>query len=124
MIQVKIDIDKWKVQFIKDTAKTLKQAEACVNVAARALYTRMVNYTPVGDPSIWHWPVKAGYKPGTLKVSWLFTEEGSNYTISNNQPYATRVEYGWSSQAPNGMMRRAVLEYPKLLNDTTVKFKL
>jgi hypothetical protein len=33
---------------------------------------------------------------------------GMNVVISNNQPYAERIEYGWSNQAPYGVLRVAI----------------
>jgi len=35
--------------------------------------------------------------------------------ISNSLPYAYRLEYGWSKQAPQGMVRLTVQSYPQLL---------
>jgi len=34
---------------------------------------------------------------------------GDTVIISNNQPYAELIEYGWSSQAPFGVLRVATL---------------
>lgn len=45
-----------------------------------------------------------------------FNEKSESVNISNNLPYANRIEYGWSGQAPNGVARisRAeVLAYVK-----------
>ncbi len=41
-----------------------------------------------------HWP--SGFKLGATVI------------ISNNQPYAELLEYGWSKQAPFGVLRLAV----------------
>lgn len=35
----------------------------------------------------------------------------------NNVPYATRLEFGYSSQAPNGMVRITAQEFQKLFNE-------
>lgn len=35
---------------------------------------------------------------------------GSTFYLSNNLPYAKRLEYGWSKQAPSGMIRLSVAE--------------
>ena len=37
------------------------------------------------------------------------------YYITNNLPYAERLEYGWSKQAPNGMVRVTLGEYRNIL---------
>lgn len=36
---------------------------------------------------------------------------GDTVIISNNVEYAERIEYGWSNQAPYGVLNLAVLEY-------------
>jgi len=35
--------------------------------------------------------------------------------MTNGLPYARRLEYGWSKQAPYGMVRYSVLEYRRFL---------
>jgi hypothetical protein len=35
--------------------------------------------------------------------------------MTNALPYARRLEYGWSRQAPYGMVRYSVLEYRRFL---------
>ncbi len=37
--------------------------------------------------------------------------------IVNNTPYAERLEYGWSKQAPNGMVRLTVAEFQGIVVD-------
>ncbi len=41
---------------------------------------------------------------------------GDNFYLTNPLPYAYRVENGWSSQAPAGMVRVAVAETQAVLN--------
>lgn len=38
--------------------------------------------------------------------------------ITNNQPYAQRLEYGWSKQAPQGFVRRNVARFNQIAKDT------
>ena len=40
---------------------------------------------------------------------------GKTYFISNNLPYAQRLEDGWSSQAPRGMVHLAVIEWQQII---------
>lgn len=35
--------------------------------------------------------------------------------LTNNLPYARRLEYGWSQQAPNGMVRITLQEFAQVL---------
>lgn len=48
----------------------------------------------------------AGWKPG--QTIWIL----------NNLPYAKRLEYGWSQQAPGGMVRLAVQNYSQAIKKT------
>lgn len=45
----------------------------------------------------------AGWKPG--QTIWIL----------NNLPYAKRLEYGWSKQAPGGMVRLTVQDYSRAI---------
>lgn len=42
---------------------------------------------------------------------------GINHVLINNLPYAQRLEDGWSSQAPAGMVGLVVEEFSSLVND-------
>ena len=44
-------------------------------------------------------------------------EMGSTFYLSNNLPYAQRLEYGWSDQAPRGMLRISVAELQARMNE-------
>jgi hypothetical protein len=39
-----------------------------------------------------------------------YTLNGQSVFLTNNLPYADRLENGWSKQAPNGMVRLSVME--------------
>jgi len=40
---------------------------------------------------------------------------GSTYYHANSLPYARRLEYGWSSQAPSGVVRLTAQEVPGII---------
>ena len=42
-------------------------------------------------------------------------EAGSIFYLTNNLPYGERLEYGYSKQAPSGMVRVTLAEYEKIL---------
>jgi hypothetical protein len=44
-------------------------------------------------------------------------EMGSTFYLSNNLPYSQRLEYGWSDQAPSGMLRISVAELQARMNE-------
>jgi hypothetical protein len=45
---------------------------------------------------------------------------GKVHFLTNNLPYALRLEYGWSKQAPHGMVGVTVKEYQQIV-DKAVK---
>jgi len=131
----------------------LDRASLVVNATVVEMFEKIVDRTPVGDPSLWNYPAPKGYNPGTLKASWVLdyntngamrNEKGqfatqAKYGISlklgsratqdaiiyNQQPYASRVEYGsWSTQAPSGMMRITVKEYDAILNKNATRYRI
>jgi hypothetical protein len=42
---------------------------------------------------------------------------GATFYLTNNLPYANRLEYGWSKQAPSGMVRRTVAEIEQRIKE-------
>lgn len=44
-------------------------------------------------------------------------------TLTNNLPYAQRLEYGWSKQAPSGVIRVNVIRFQQLLNEEAAKVR-
>jgi len=99
-----------------------------------------------------YWP--AGYQPGDLKKSWHIAYNGQERTVGgqfsnaeqtlesgglsfkvgtltnqvatiyNSQPYAQRIEEGWSTQAPQGMMRISVAEWTSNLDRAVAKYRI
>jgi hypothetical protein len=47
---------------------------------------------------------------------------GDVFFFTNNLPYALRLEFGWSDQSPNGMVRLAVAKFPFTVNKITTAF--
>lgn len=45
------------------------------------------------------------------------------FTLTNNLPYAQPLEYGWSQQAPAGMVRTNVSRFQQLINEEANKVK-
>ena len=119
-----------------------------VQDSANELFGKIVDNTPVGDPSQWQTKrAPSNYRPGKLKANWQASVGTSKTTklegnrdvsgsstkgqiksalssfktnltayLSNNQPYAGKVEDGYSKQAPAGMVKRALLSWQDIIN--------
>lgn len=48
---------------------------------------------------------------------------GGFIRLASNIPYMTRLEYGWSQQAPNGWVRRATAKYRRFVRAAIKKVK-
>lgn len=130
-------VGKWVVD-------TKRQRDDVVTLVFKRLGTLIVNCTPVGDRTLWQSPAPAEYRPGSLVNNWFagigepgaLTARGHNVNgadslsqinaiskrapgklayIANPLPYARRVEYGWSTQAPSGMVRISVAEFQQIV---------
>ena len=123
-VGLELDFKKWEKELLEAGEKIETSSKQGLKKAATHLYTQIIRYTPVGDPSLWQYKAPKGYSPGTLKKSWKINFGPKDITITNDQPYAQRVENGWSTQAPTGMMRKALLEFPAIVKQalTGIKF--
>ncbi len=125
-ISLNVDTSSWKKQFKSSLQKTEQAVDNTIKTVSNRLLNKIIEYTPVGNPNLWHppyWP--KNYTPGQLKASWVLEQVGKyEIAIKNEQPYALRIEYGWSSQAPEGMMRRASEEYPILVGRVAAEYKV
>ncbi len=45
------------------------------------------------------------------------------FTLTNNLPYAERLEYGLSKQAPTGVVRVNVIRFQQLINEEAAKVR-
>lgn len=48
---------------------------------------------------------------------------GDTLTLSNNVNYAERLEYGWSKQAPQGMVRLNILKFQTFVDNAARSLK-
>ncbi len=134
---------EWSKQFVKLTVDSASKQVGAVLEASSILFNNIKERTPVGDPTLWHPPyAPPNYVPGTLKASWEISDTNAsrnsttgrftttndmignhgikvlieNTSIYNRQPYAARVEDGWSTQAPQGMLRISCLEWSGIVD--------
>lgn len=106
---------------------------------------RLVYRSPVGDASYWQSSPPAGYVGGRFRGNWQYSfgamprgftdaidKSGAStlsaivssalsgnavgvHYLSNNLPYAQRIEDGWSRQAPQGIVGRVELEFASIV---------
>lgn len=113
--------------------------------------TRIVMRSPVGDGAYWASPPPPGYIGGRFRANWQYGEAtapkgdlpdidrtggksiarialgvkpnaaGKIHYLTNNLPYAMRLEMGWSkNQAPSGMVGVTVVEFQSIVRDAAV----
>lgn len=128
----------------KFAAKAPDRAKQVVGKVAIDLLKEIVMTTPVGNPSLWKGPAPAGYVGGRLRGNWNTGVGSINTTeraaskagtapiargvatiaarqpeadiyLTNSLPYAIRVENGYSTQAPAGMLRVAVIQFENFI---------
>jgi hypothetical protein len=117
--------------FTLDVQRFVDKAKGNVDLVVRKvsldMFKRVIMKSPVDTGRFkGNWQVAIGSIPaGTLEVddktgaatitkvtaTALPLKAGDVITLVNNLPYGRRLEYGWSKQAPSGMVRLSVAEY-------------
>jgi hypothetical protein len=126
-VEIKVDSAAWERQFKEGIRKTLQVAAKIFKEAVEEFQKDVKQSTPIGNPTLWETPAAHDYVPGALRQSWKIDWQDGYKTafVYNDRPYAYRVETGWSyRQAPNGMMRLAVLDFPNIVDKLSRKYKL
>lgn len=84
-----------------------EQFAQIVEEEANILFIDVVNDTPVDT--------------GKAKAGWKFDNRSVpgriEFTVWNDVPYVVYLEYGWSQQAPQGMLRLNLRHRRKVLQD-------
>lgn len=130
----------------KFAAKAGVKADLVVGEVVGSIIAKVDLRTPVGDPSKWKNPPPAGYVGGRFRGNWQLgvgtvpagvlakidptgtgtvtaniaeipsDASGRVYFYVNNLPYARRLEEGYSSQAPAGIVGLTVVEFQSIVN--------
>lgn len=139
--QFALDLSAW-------VKKAKGNMDGVVRKVVLDLGTRIVMRSPVGDGSHWKSPPPPGYIGGRFRANWQYGEAtrpagtllaidpkgnstvtklvagvkpdaaGKIHWLTNNLPYAQRLEYGWSKrQAPAGMVGITVTEYQTIVRN-------
>lgn len=123
------------MSFGDDIAAWRRKAEARMELAIRKIaldsFSEVVLMSPVDTGRFrGNWQVRIGSVPmgtvvmndptGTLVISQITAtalklENNQTIYLINNLPYARRLEYGWSKQAPGGMVRLTVQRWKTIV---------
>ncbi|ATE85553.1 HK97 gp10 family phage protein [Salmonella enterica] len=119
--------------------KAKKNPETVVRAVSLKLFSAIIKASPVDTGRFrGNWQtsgatpvtgVIAGVDPtGNKAVNNAATYIGSapswyEFTLTNNLPYAERLEYGWSKQAPQGIVRVNIARFNTLLNEEAAKVR-
>ena len=125
-------IESFSLQIEKWTEETQKRVTLAVRKIALDVFERIILKSPVDTGRFrGNWQVQIGSIPtGTLEIDdksgqvtvakaqaeVLGVKAGDTIYLINNLPYARRLEYGWSNQAPEGMVRTTVAEYQPIVD--------
>jgi hypothetical protein len=122
--------------FELDISRFVEKAKGNVDIVIRKvsldLFKRVIITSPVRTGRFKsNWQVAIGSIPGGVYETFdgrgsatiakataatLNAKAGDIIYLVNNLHYASRLEYGYSKQAPGGMVRIAVLEYSGVVN--------
>ncbi|ATE85635.1 putative tail protein [Salmonella phage St162] len=120
-------------------AKAKKNPETVMRAVSLKLFSAIIKSSPVDTGRFrGNWQT-TGATPATGLVAGVDTtgnkavNNASTYigsapnwyefTLTNNLPYAERLEYGWSKQAPTGMIRVNIARFNTLLTEEAAKVK-
>ena len=126
--------DKLNVLFKGKVDDNIDVFDLAVRKAVIKTWGKIIKLTPVGNPTLWKSPAPKGYVGGRARANWFVDtkvddkitsiprNKGPAYVASslprqivgqkvfmyNNLPYIRRLEYGHSTQAPAGMVRKSM----------------
>lgn len=122
----------------KFVAKANKNVDTVVRSVSIKLFSAIIKASPVDTGRFrMNWqtsgPIPAQGMTtqtdpsGNLAISnatkYITANSISEYTMANNLPYAERLEYGWSKQAPVGMIRVNVARFQTLIDQEAAKVR-
>lgn len=127
--------------------KTNSNKDLVVRAILMQIDSRLVNRSPVGDASYWKSKPPKGYTGGRFRGAWSMSigspstslsrvidkdgtatigshasvvaaaRAGDVIYLTNNLPYAQRIEQGWSRQAPVGLVALTVVEFAVIVDN-------
>lgn len=127
-----LDVSKFVEKAKKNPEKVMRQVSI-------KLFSAIIKASPVDTGRFrMNWTASGGIpasgitdatdKSGNIAIgnatSFVLKATGwHEFTLTNNLPYAQRLEYGWSQQAPAGVVRTNVSRFQQLINEEANKVK-
>ena len=115
--------------------KTNEALEKVVKGSYNELFNRTILRSPVRDGYFKsNWLAGYSFAPdtfystdrdsiGLMKMKLNEFDINAQFYFTNSLPYAQRLEYGYSDQAPNGMVRLGKAEFPQIAQEQINKYK-
>ena len=137
----------------KFAEKAKERADEAVGSVVVGIAAELDRRSPVGDAKYWKHPAPKGYVGGHFRANWQLAigsmpngevpgvdptgasaqarimaaipddASGRVYYLANNVPYAQRIEYGWSRQAPEGLVGLTVLMFREIVENAVAGAK-
>ena len=137
----------------KFAEKAKERADEAVGAVVVGIAAELDRRSPVGDAKYWKHPAPKGYVGGHFRANWQLAigsmpngevpgvdptgasaqarimaaipddASGRVYYLANNVPYAQRIEYGWSRQAPEGLVGLTVLKFREIVENAVAGAK-
>lgn len=134
------------VQLQNFADKTARQADDLVGLITVKIAQRLDERSPVGDGAYWKHSPPKGYVGGRFRGNWQLgvgtipsgetgrIDPGGSATVeaiigavpeqaagtimylTNNVPYAQKLEDGWSRQAPTGLVALTAMEFQQIVD--------
>lgn len=128
------------------TAKAKANANQVVGEIVVGVARELDMRSPVGDATYWVSTPPKGYVGGRFRANWQLginaikrgvvnaidtsgtiafpaiaagvpdDAAGNVFFLSNNLPYAQRIELGWSRQAPTGLVALTAMKFQEIVN--------
>lgn len=127
------------------------RADDVVALTVTKIAAELDKRSPVGDAKFWKNDPPAGYIGGHFRANWQLgvnvvpraekpgvdrngtvalpaivaaipdQAAGNVYYLANNVPYARRLEYGWSRQAPSGLVGLTVTKFQQFVRNAVAE---
>lgn len=146
-------MSQFAVDLAKFAEKAKERADDLVGNVVVRIAAELDKRSPVGDATYWKHKPPKGYVGGHFRANWQLGVDalpagevagadpsgtrtqsrilaevpadaaGRVFWLANNVPYAHRIEYGWSRQAPQGLVGLTATMFQKIVDDAAGALK-